>query len=127
MSRNFQNEDDYPVIDSGSDRKWWQRDSSEEVSGQQESVQIIAPIDQNASWFKTYWRPFAAWQYILVCLFDFIIGPTITILFFHATGQDYIQWSPLTLQAGGFYHMAMGAVLGIYAWSRGQEKMKYVD
>jgi len=33
------------------------------------------------------------------------------------------MWQPLTLGGGGLYHLAMGAVLGIAAWSRGQEKI----
>lgn len=122
----FKNEDDYPVIDDKKNRRWWETTDNGE-SSESGSTHIIAPIDKESKWFKKYWRPAAAWQYILVCLFDFIIGPTITIIFFHSTGQDYVQWVPLTLQSGGFYHIAMGAILGIYAWSRGQEKLKYVD
>jgi hypothetical protein len=34
---------------------------------------------------------------------------------------------PISFQGGAFYHMAMGAVVGITAWSRGQEKIKYMD
>jgi hypothetical protein len=37
------------------------------------------------------------------------------------------QWQPLTLQGAGFYHITMATVLGITAWSRGQEKMAGVD
>lgn len=37
--------------------------------------------------------------------------------------EKIIQWNPLTLQGGGLYHLAMGAVIGITAWSRGQEKI----
>lgn len=33
------------------------------------------------------------------------------------------QWDPLTLKGAGLFHLAMGAVLGVAAWSRGQEKM----
>jgi len=36
--------------------------------------------------------------------------------------ESYIQWNPLTLQAGGFFHIAMGGVLGIGSWTRGKEK-----
>lgn len=32
-------------------------------------------------------------------------------------------WSPLTLQGAGLFHLAMGGILGVTAWSRGQEKM----
>jgi hypothetical protein len=33
------------------------------------------------------------------------------------------QWQPLTLQGAGLFHIAMGAVLGIAALGRTQEKM----
>jgi hypothetical protein len=39
-------------------------------------------------------------------------------------GEVAIQWSPLTLLSGGVFHAAMGAVLGVAAWSRGQEKIQ---
>ena len=32
-------------------------------------------------------------------------------------------WDPLTLQGAGLYHIAMGAVLGVAAWTRGKEKI----
>ena len=38
-------------------------------------------------------------------------------------GQVTNQWEPLTLKGAGLFHMAMGAILGIAAWSRGQEKL----
>lgn len=79
------------------------------------------------SWIKTRWRPWVAWQYILVCIFDFIIGPVLTMLYFNYSGGEYVQWLPLTLQGGGLYHLAMGAVLGITSWSRGQEKLHRIE
>jgi hypothetical protein len=33
------------------------------------------------------------------------------------------QWQPLTLQGAGLFHIAMGAVLGIAAYGRTQEKL----
>jgi len=76
------------------------------------------------SWVKQYWRPLMAWQYMAVCMFDFIIAPIMVVLYYSYSGQTYVQWVPLTLQGGGLYHLAMGAVLGITSWSRGQEKIK---
>jgi hypothetical protein len=38
-------------------------------------------------------------------------------------GKVEKQWSPITLQGAGLFHMAMGAVLGIAAYGRTQEKM----
>lgn len=73
------------------------------------------------------WRPMMGWQYMAVCIFDFIVAPVLwaVVQFWEteAINDAFRQWEPLTLQGAGLYHMAMGAVLGITAWSRGQEKM----
>jgi len=36
---------------------------------------------------------------------------------------NMVQWQPLTLQGAGLFHIAMGAVLGIAAFGRTQEKL----
>lgn len=71
-------------------------------------------------WIKQYWRPAIAWQYFTVCIFDFIVFPT---LFMYFTKQ---AWDPLTLKEGGFYHLAMAAIIGVAAWTRGQEKIQRI-
>ena len=38
-------------------------------------------------------------------------------------GAVQAQWQPLTLQGAGLFHVAMGAVLGIAAYGRTQEKL----
>lgn len=75
------------------------------------------------SWIKQYWRPIMAYQYTAVCLFDFLIGPILTMVYFKLAGGEYVQWKPLTLQEGGFYHLSMAAVVGVAAWTRGREKI----
>jgi hypothetical protein len=69
------------------------------------------------SWLKQYWRPAIAWQYFVVCVCDFIVFP---LLWTHLTQQPY---DPITLKEGGFYHLAMAAIIGVAAWTRGQEKI----
>jgi len=73
------------------------------------------------------WRPMMAMMYMAVCICDFILFPIMwTIVQFwetQAANDAFRQWAPMTLQGGGLFHMAMGAVLGITAWSRGQEKI----
>jgi hypothetical protein len=44
-----------------------------------------------------------------------------------AANDAFRQWAPLTLQGGGFIHMAFGAILGISAWTRGKEKIAQVE
>jgi hypothetical protein len=64
------------------------------------------------------------WMYMVVCITDFIIFPIAwSLLQASAQGVVTNQWDPLTLKGAGLFHMAMGAVLGIAAWSRGQEKI----
>jgi hypothetical protein len=75
-------------------------------------------------WITTKWRPMMAMQYMAVCLFDFIISPMLwSMIQLIGDGKLEMQWVPLTLQGAGFYHIAMGAVLGICALTRGQEKI----
>jgi hypothetical protein len=76
------------------------------------------------NWLTSTWRPAMAWMYMAICICDFMLFPIAWAIF-----QAYVHvepitpWNPLTLQGAGLFHMAMGAVLGITAWSRGQEKM----
>lgn len=88
-------------------------------------------INKVEDWMQTKWRPMMGWQYMLVCIFDFIVFPVLyAILQFwetQAANDAFRQWQPLTLQGAGLYHMAMGAVLGITAWSRGKEKIAGVN
>ncbi len=78
----------------------------------------------NETWFNSKWRPAMAWMYFVVCIFDFIIFPILwSILQAAQNGNVTSQWGPLTVINGGLFHLAMGAVLGITAWSRGREKI----
>jgi len=70
------------------------------------------------------WRPMMAVLYMLTCATDFIIFPVLwSILQSIQGGQVTSQWLPLTLQGAGLYHIAMGAVLGLAAYGRSQEKI----
>jgi len=75
-------------------------------------------------WMNSKWRPACGWMYIVVCLFDFMIAPilwSITQAVFH--GGVNVQWQPLTLQGAGLFHVAMGAIIGVSAYGRTQEKL----
>ena len=54
---------------------------------------------------------------------DMIVFPILWSLLQTSTGTAITQWNPLTLQGAGLFHIAMGAVLGIAAFGRTQEKM----
>ena len=94
---------------------------------QEQAKQEDTQQKETESWIQKKWRPMMAVMYMCVCAADFILFPIMfTIVQFwetQAANDAFRQWAPLTLQGGGLFHMAMGAVLGITAWSRGQEKM----
>lgn len=65
------------------------------------------------------------WMYMIICFLDFAVFPILwSILQAYYKGEVTNQWDPLTLQGAGLFHVAMGAVLGVAAWSRGQEKIQ---
>jgi hypothetical protein len=81
---------------------------------------------QNEDWMVKKWRPAMGWCYMVICCLDMAIFPVAWSVAQVMTKTPLVQWSPLTLQGAGLFHLAMGAVLGIAAWSRGQEKMSGV-
>ena len=75
-------------------------------------------------WMNSKWRPMMGWSYMLTCIADFVIFPVLwSVLQSISKGQVNVQWQPITLQGAGLYHIAMGAVLGIAAYGRTQEKL----
>ena len=75
-------------------------------------------------WMNTKWRPMMGWMYMLVCTCDFVIFPVLwSLIQALAHGSIASQWQPITLQGAGLFHIAMGAVLGIAAFGRTQEKV----
>jgi len=75
-------------------------------------------------WMSKKWRPMMGWVYMSTCTFDFVIAPILwSVLQAMTGGQVTSQWMPLTLQGAGLYHVAMGAVLGLTAFGRTQEKI----
>ena len=75
-------------------------------------------------WMNSKWRPMMGWSYMLTCIADFVVFPVLwSILQSVSKGQVNMQWQPITLQGAGLYHIAMGAVLGIAAYGRTQEKL----
>jgi hypothetical protein len=100
-------------------------------------------------WWKEAWRPAAAAVYLIICLLDFGIMPLIyewinyslsnqslvdlalkftnpaaQIEALHTLKQSRV-WVPLTLQGNGMFHIAYGAILGVAAFQRGQEKVAW--
>lgn len=90
----------------------------------------MSEINGKESPWKTNWRPAMGWLYLVVCVFDFIIFPIMfTIVQFwetEAANDAFRQWNPITLYGAGFFHIAMGAVLGITSYGRTKEKIEIV-
>jgi len=75
-------------------------------------------------WMNSKWRPMMGWVYMATCTADFVLFPILwSVLQSVSHGQVTSQWQPLTLQGAGLYHIAMGAVLGLAAFGRTQEKL----
>ena len=74
-------------------------------------------------WMNAKWRPMMGWMYMLVCTMDMVVFPILWSLLQTLTHSPITQWNPLTLQGAGLFHIAMGAVLGIAAFGRTQEKL----
>jgi hypothetical protein len=76
------------------------------------------------NWYHNKWRPSMGWVYMITCITDFILFPIGWTLLQTFTGAELSQWNPITLQSGSFYHIAMGAIVGVTAYGRTQEKIK---
>jgi hypothetical protein len=86
--------------------------------------EMSASEKKKEDWMNSKWRPMMGWSYMLTCIADFVIFPVLwSVLQSVSKGQVNIQWQPITLQGAGLYHIAMGAVLGIAAYGRTQEKL----
>jgi hypothetical protein len=82
-----------------------------------------ASEQKKEDWMNSKWRPMMGWMYMLVCTMDMVVFPILWSLLQTMTHTQITQWNPLTLQGAGLFHIAMGAVLGIAAFGRTQEKL----
>ena len=89
----------------------------------EEQKQTSESEKKKEDWMNSKWRPAMGWMYMLTCITDFVIFPILWSLLQTVMKQPITQWQPLTLQGAGLFHIAMGAVLGIAAYGRTQEKL----
>ena len=90
---------------------------------------LVNKTENNQSLYQRLWRPSMGWSYLFICVFDFFVAPILSAVFqahFYPSAV-FIPWNPITLGAGGLYHISMMAIVGVTAYSRGQEKMKLLD
>lgn len=91
---------------------------------QKDYNKMSASEKKKEDWMNSKWRPMMGWSYMLTCIADFVVFPVLwSVLQSLSKGQVNVQWQPITLQGAGLYHIAMGAVLGIAAYGRTQEKL----
>jgi hypothetical protein len=89
-----------------------------------EKVEMSESEKKKEDWMNSKWRPMMGWMYMVVCMMDFIGFPVLwSLLQAMSKGAVNLQWQPLTLQGAGLFHIAMGAVLGLAAYGRTQEKL----
>jgi hypothetical protein len=86
--------------------------------------EMSASEKKKEDWMNSKWRPMMGWMYMAVCMADFVLFPVLWSLIQAAHGgQVHTQWQPITLQGAGLFHMAMGAIIGVAAFGRTQEKL----
>jgi hypothetical protein len=91
-------------------------------------VKLSASEQKKEDWMNAKWRPMMGWMYMLVCTMDFVVFPILwSLLQAMNHGRVETQWSPITLQGAGLFHMAMGAIIGVAAFGRTQEKLAGVN
>ena len=97
------------------------------MATKEEKKEIKAEAKAQEDWMTKKWRPMMAIMYMTCCIFDFALFPILfTLVQFwevQAANDAFRQWAPITLQGGGLFHVAMGAVLGVSAYGRTQEKV----
>ena len=81
------------------------------------------PEKKDEDWMQKKWRPAMGWMYMGICTLDMAVFPVLWSVLQVIQHTTITQWQPLTLQGAGLFHVAMGAVLGIAAFGRTQEKL----
>lgn len=125
MSKRNTNIDDNGIDTSIPDTPSYSDYSAPSADKPIPSTNGITPlVEADENFLNKKWRPMMAWVYMAICICDFIIFPVLwSILQAAQGGLVDDQWAPITLEGGGLIHMAMGAVLGIAAYGRTQEKL----
>ena len=85
---------------------------------------MSASEKKKEDWMNSKWRPMMGWMYMAVCMADFVLFPVLwsMVQAVHG-GSVQTQWTPITLQGAGLFHMARGAIIGVTAFGRTQEKL----
>jgi hypothetical protein len=95
----------------------------------QVKISPITPVSDIRSepWFTRQWRPLAAYTYLIICIFDFMLAPIAMGVLSVLTKTAYVVWTPLTIQGASMFHLSFGAIIGLYSWGRTQERIAGVE
>lgn len=72
------------------------------------------------------WREWAAYIFLSICTYDFIIAPLFNQIMVAFFKLQYVPWQPLTLQSGGIFFMSFGVILGVSAWGKSTENTEII-
>ena len=93
------------------------------MTTQKEYIKLSDSEKKKEDWMNAKWRPMMGWIYMLTCVTDFIIFPVLWSILQAALKQPVTPWQPITLQGAGLFHLSMGAIIGVAAFGRTQEKL----
>ena len=93
------------------------------MTTQKEYNKLSDSEKKKEDWMNAKWRPMMGWIYMLTCVTDFIIFPVLWAMLQAALKQPVTAWQPITLQGAGLFHLSMGAIIGVAAFGRTQEKL----
>ena len=93
------------------------------MATQKEYEKLSDGDKKKEDWMNAKWRPMMGWIYMLTCVTDFIIFPVLWSILQAALKQPVTPWQPITLQGAGLFHLSMGAIIGVAAFGRTQEKL----
>jgi hypothetical protein len=93
------------------------------MATQKEYEKMSESDKKKEDWMNAKWRPMMGWIYMITCITDFILFPILWSILQAALKQPVTAWQPITLQGAGLFHLSMGAIIGIAAFGRTQEKL----
>jgi hypothetical protein len=93
------------------------------MTTQKEYAKLSDSEKKKEDWMNAKWRPMMGWIYMLTCVTDFIIFPVLWSILQASLKQPVTAWQPITLQGAGLFHLSMGAIIGVAAFGRTQEKL----
>ena len=93
------------------------------MTTQKQYIKLSDSEKKKEDWLNAKWRPMMGWIYMLTCVTDFIIFPVLWSILQASLKQPVTAWQPITLQGAGLFHLSMGAIIGVAAFGRTQEKL----